>query len=525
VKQILTTPKILVAEDEPEVRGYLEVAFRSFGYSVELVEDGEETLVCLKENPDDYSLLLLDLMMPGKDGLETLRELRHFNTDLPVIVLSGASSPRQIVDAIKCGANDFLTKPVTHEDLNTAIQKALRAQPLTRVTSGATESISPLEEACFVASIWTKKLDLFLKHVGAADVPVLLQGETGVGKEVVARQIHSSSMRAKKPLLKLNCAALPSELIESELFGYERGAFTGAFQSKPGKFEIADGGTILLDEIGDMDFKLQAKLLQVLQDGDFTRLGGKEPRRVDVRVIAATHKDLEQDIADGRFREDLYYRLNVIRIEIPPLRERREEILPLAHFFIKKHTQSGRPVDINSGLKQTLLAHSWPGNIRELENVIRKLVVLRDSDMVAHELKLAAARRQRHAARNAPGDEGKDVITPLVESQSKGPSSSGFGHGVQAAEDGSVLSEEVRGLGRLLPKSSGEAAEPRNASVLRRVDEARKQAEIDAILGALRATLWNRKQAAALLRVDYKALLYKMKKLGIGEKASFRAAG
>ena len=197
-------------------------------------------------------------------------------------------------------------------------------------------------------------MDLFLDQVGSSEVPVLLQGETGVGKEVLARQIHACSRRAKKPFLKLNCAALPSELVESELFGYERGAFTGAFRNNPGKFELADGGTLLLDEIGDMDFKLQSKLLQVLQDGEFLRLGSKEICRVDVRVIAATHCDLDQAISDGRFREDLYYRLNVIRIEVPPLRDRGEEILSLAQFFLKKHTPPGEaPVEMSSSLRQT----------------------------------------------------------------------------------------------------------------------------------------------------------------------------
>ena len=209
---------------------------------------------------------------------------------------------------------------------------------------------------------------------------MLIQGETGVGKEVFARELHAHSPRAKRSFLKLNCAALPSELVESELFGYERGAFTGAFQRKPGMFEQADGGTIMLDEIGDMDFKLQAKLLQVLQDHEFQRVGGKGCIRVDVRVIAATHCDLEQAIAEDRFREDLFYRLNVVSVRVPPLRERREDILAMAEFLARKHAPPGAaPPPIPPSLQEMFLAYDWPGNIRELENVIRKFLIFRDA--------------------------------------------------------------------------------------------------------------------------------------------------
>jgi two-component system response regulator AtoC len=384
------------------------------------------------------------------------------------------------------------------------------------MTISVRESGTRSEEACIASSSWSKKLDLFLRQVGSSEVPVLLQGETGVGKEVLARQLHTCSPRAKKPLLKLNCAALPSELIESELFGYERGAFTGAFRSSPGKFEAANGGTILLDEIGDMDFKLQAKLLQVVQDGEFLRLGGAEVCRVDVRVISATHCDLEQAIVDGRFREDLYYRLNIIRIEVPPLRERKEEILPLAQFFIKKHLKPGDvPLEISSGVKQTLLAHSWPGNIRELENVIRKMVVLRRPELVVEELRRTAIRRPTTIVRGASLNDHRwtdglqaesGQITPATlpdERRNASPNRAGYTEVSSIALPAETSDADSRGT---------------PTSILRKVDEARKQAEIEAIVAALNASLWNRKEAAGLLRVEYKALLYKMKKLGIGEK-------
>lgn len=318
---------------------------------------------------------------------------------------------------------------------------------------------------------WTSRIELLLSRVGAAEVPVLIQGETGSGKEVLARRLHSYSNRADKPFLKLNCAALPAELVESELFGYERGAFTGALQNKPGMFATADGGTLLLDEIGDMDFKLQAKLLQVLQDQEFLPLGSSKPVRVDVRVIAATHCDLEKAIADGRFREDLYYRLNVIAIQVPPLRDRSDEILILAQTLLRKHAGPDTALPrITRELELALLAHNWPGNVRELENVMRRFLVFRDPEALAEELRSKTRRIQAPALK-----------IPAPVSSNPTPA---------AAE---------------------------STPVLRMVEEARAQAESEAILAALRSTNWNRKSAAKLLKIDYKALLYKMKKLGIGE--------
>jgi two-component system response regulator AtoC len=318
-----------------------------------------------------------------------------------------------------------------------------------------------------------QKIQSLVAQIGLSEAPVLIQGETGSGKEVFARELHVNSPRANKIFLKLNCAALPSELVESELFGYERGAFTGAFQKKSGMFETADGGTILLDEIGDMDVRLQAKLLQVLQDREFQRIGGKDVIKVDVRVMAATHRDLEKAIVERTFREDLYYRLNVINVVLPPLRERKEDIVPLAEYLLKKHAPAGKPVPVLTlDLKHALMTYHWPGNIRELENVIRKLIVFRDVDLVAQDLHARAIRK------------------PLI-----------------AASAGSPMRTEANPT----PANHGSEDTP----ILEQVTKAKHQAETDAILAALKSTRWNRKQAAALLKIDYKALLYKMKKLGL----------
>jgi two-component system, NtrC family, response regulator AtoC len=476
-QRIMPTRKILLGEDELEVRSYLEMALQCHGYSIEAAEDGEEVLTCLERERDKISLVLLDIMMPRKDGLETLREIRRFDRELPVVMLSGASSPLKVVEAMKSGATDFLPKPVSHQDLCGAIEKALGATNATPALAvrAMTESPSLRADTNPTTAVRVKALDPMLRQIGSSEVPVLIQGETGVGKEVLARQLCAQSARADKGFLKLNCAALPSELIESELFGYERGAFTGAFQKKPGMFELADGGTILLDEIGDMDYKLQAKLLQVLQDQEFQRLGGKETIRVNIRVIAATHCDLEKAITEGRFREDLYYRLNVVTIRVPPLRERPDEILTLAEFLLRKHGRPGTaPLAITPALHQAMLVYQWPGNIRELENVMRKYVVIRDADFMVDDLR-ARALRQGAAGR--------------------------ANHRAMAAAAGTSAVEVFE--------------EPPFTPILKQVKKAKEQAETDAILVALSSTRWNRKQAAQILNVDYKALLYKMKKLSI----------
>jgi transcriptional regulator with PAS, ATPase and Fis domain len=361
-----------------------------------------------------------------------------------------------------------------------------------------------------------------------------LRGETGVGKEVLARKLHDQSKRAGRPFLKLNCAALPAELVESELFGYERGAFTGAFKNTPGKFEMANNGTILLDEIGDMDFRLQAKLLQVLQDREFLRLGAKDTSRVDVRVMAATHCDLEKAITEARFREDLYYRLNIIEVHVPPLRERKDEVIELADFFLRKHSTGDAP-EIPSRLRQALLDHDWPGNIRELENVMRKFLVFGSAEMTVAELKKA------RGAVAANGHKLEVATTEALHSPARC-------NNHESSTSGNILLEPVLGNGQEAfelpppyrmqgfrfatapewtkgPATASPASvtphlddSSRGSSILAEVDRARKRAEVEAITGALNSTLWHRKQAAKLLKIDYKVLLYKMKRLGIGGK-------
>lgn len=460
---------IVVGEDELEVLSYLEMALRCLGYSVESAQDGDEVLACLRSSTPQVSAVLLDIMMPNRDGLDTLREIRLINPQLPVIMISGASSTVNIITAMKCGATDFLCKPVSHDNLRKALDQALEMKA--PVHPAPSRNTAPVKNSFVGPDPRMKEIQALIGPVGWSEASVLIQGETGSGKEVLARELHAQSPRANKPFLKLNCAALPSELVESELFGYERGAFTGAFQKKAGMFEMADSGTMLLDEIGDMDVRLQAKLLQVLQDQEFQRIGGKEVIKVDVRIISATHRELERAISDGTFREDLYYRLNVINLRVPPLRDRKEDIVPMAEFLIEKHAGKGVPIpSITLDLQHALMTYHWPGNVRELENCVRRFMILRDPDSIVRELYAKAARKQPLSAQ-------------VVENHTSA------------------------------------AQETDSSPILEQVTKVKRQAETTAILAALESTHWNRKRAAALLKIDYKALLYKMKTLGVEDRS------
>jgi len=431
---------ILVVEDDADARSYLEMVVRFLGYGAAIAKDGEEALSCLEANRA-ISLVLLDLEMPHKDGLETLREMRNVGRDQPVIMLSEVAATTTVVQAIRTGATDFLGKPIDHDHLILAIRSALEGDP------------QAVTEACLTESWMGKDMRATWRRVAASDLPLLIEGETGAGKESLARRIHAQSPRARKPFLKLNCAALPGELAGNEL---------------------AHGGAILLDEIGDMDIRLQGKLVRVLEDNECERPGGEGRSPLDVRVMAATQCDLRKAIDAGRFRADLYYRLNVVNIRVPALRERKADIPAAAEFFLRKHRTEG-PSDslLSPALRQAMLEYEWPGNLREMENMMRRLLVLQDPDEIVGQLISASA------------------------------------HG--SLPDG-VIRFQPAGAASSTGSSLGFPS-------LEKVNEAKRKAETEAILRALDASRWNRKQAAKILRIDYKALLYKMHKLEIDQSA------
>ena len=491
---------ILLVDDDLDVRSYLETVLRCQGFAVEVADTVKEAVTSLQARESPVAALVLDFVMPHRDGIAALKEIRQNHRDLPVIAISGSAPPLGGAEAMEEGAKYIVVRPNCPEDLRRALNIVLPTAPPAAPNSPES-SPAPLNRQVFFGTApKIRALQRLINQIGWSEAPVLIQGETGTGKEVFARELHARSRRCKREVLKLNCAALPSELVESELFGYERGAFTGAFQKKVGMFEVADGGTIMLDEIGDMDYKLQAKLLQVLQDHEFTRLGGKDCIHVDVRVIAATHRDLQKAIAEGNFREDLYYRLNVVSIRVPPLRERREDIIPMAEFLARKHSPPDEPpVQFPLSLQDAMLRYRWPGNVRQLENVIRKYLIIRDAGQIELEL--------RSMLPSAAGEVvAVAVPTPAPANAVVPPARSANGAEHTNGANGNHAETQV--------------AVEDDTPVLQQVARAKREAERSAILAALKTTNWNRRQAAVKLKTDYKALLYKMKVLGIHKDES-----
>lgn len=370
-------PYVLVVDDEKDIQISMTGILEDEGYAVTAVESGEKALNLLEEEEPD--ILFLDIWLPGKDGLEILDKVRRDFSDLPVIMISGHGNIETAVETIKKGAIDFIEKPLSLEKVIVTAQKALEIKTLrqenrdlrSRVRLDYVQDLTGESES--IQSLRTQ-----IKRVAPTDSWVLITGENGTGKEIVARSIHQKSKRAKKSMIAVNCAAIPDELIESELFGYEKGAFTGANKSHIGKFELAHKGTLFLDEIGDMSLKTQAKILRILEEQSFERLGGEKSINVDVRVIVATNKDLKQEIQKGRFREDLYYRLKVFPLHVPPLRERPEDIPVLLDEFLNSLTQENgfKPIKLTEDALQALKMYNWPGNVRELKNFLERMLIM-----------------------------------------------------------------------------------------------------------------------------------------------------
>ncbi len=446
--------RVLLADDDSSVRRVLEFKLKQRGLDVVTARDGQEALDMLRER--SFDLLLSDIRMPKVDGIELLLQVSTLRPRLKVILITAHATVSQAVEAVKLGAFDYITKPFEDEELFLAIDKALQFDSLERENRRLKTRLKQTEKSkkLIGASPAFKAMMATVKAIAATDATVLLTGESGTGKELVARTIHDLSHRTEGEFIAVNCGAIPKDLIESELYGYMRGAFTGAVRDKKGKFELADGGTLLLDEIADLPMDLQAKLLRVLQEHTVEAIGSERSRAVDVRVIAATNASLEEQVTEGRFRDDLYYRLNVIPIEVPSLRDRQEDIPLLIDSFLSRMAE-GETVSVDAGLMDRLLAHHWPGNVRELQNMIERLVLLRHSNTLT--------------AQSLPDD-----------------------------------------FGRFDPRSLRAAPTPGEHLTFH-------DAERRLILNALVKCGWNKSKAAKFLSIPRHVLIYRIKKYGLSE--------
>ena len=376
---------VLIVDDDPTQRRLLQAVVEKSGFSTLQADNGDGALeIALGANSDKVSVMLLDLVMPGRDGMETLDELALKRPDLPVIVLTGKGSIETVVKAMKAGARDFIVKPASPERIIVSIRNALEMNTLvTEVTRLKKTSEGSLQFNDLIGNAGTMRTVVAMGERGAkANIPILITGESGVGKEVIARAIQGASDRAGRPFITVNCGAIPENLVESILFGHEKGSFTGANNKHLGKFQEAHTGTLFLDEIGELPLDMQVKLLRVLQEGEVDPVGAKRPTPVDVRIISATNRDLQECVADGSFREDLYYRLNVFPIAVPPLRERREDIPALTEHFIRRFNAQER-LNISGALHETielLQNYEWKGNVRQLENMIFRAMILSDGE-------------------------------------------------------------------------------------------------------------------------------------------------
>jgi nitrogen regulation protein NR(I) len=458
-------PHVLIVDDELNIRRVLAAMLKREGYEVTTASDGEQALGVLQKSPTH--VVVTDLVMPRLGGMDLLKKVRDDFPDVPVIMITAHGTVDSAVTALKAGAFDYITKPFEQEELRKVIAKAARAHDLERQNVHGEGGPALIGHSSAMRNVYE-----VIGKVADSPSTVLISGESGTGKELVAQALHRGSSRQDKPLIKVNCAAIPKDLVESELFGYEKGAFTGAVTSKPGRFELADGGTLFLDEIGEVPQEMQVKLLRALQESEFERVGGIKTLRVDVRLIAATNRDLKSLIGDGRFREDLYYRLNVVPIHLPPLRERRDDIpLLVTHFIEKYNKRLGKKVErLDDDAIALLMAYGWPGNIRELENLMERSVLFADT-FVIRAAQLPDSLRERGTAG-----------TPLPIPALGGLSS-------------------IAGQGR--------------ASMREIVRQAQAELERELITRALEETGGNVTRAAKKLQISRKSLQVKMKELGL----------
>ncbi|MFI5368101.1 MAG: sigma-54-dependent transcriptional regulator [Spirochaetia bacterium] len=491
--------RLLVVDDDPTIRKFLRDLLEANGHEVDEAPDVRSATQMLKAR--EYVLVLTDLMLPDGDGLEVLRAARARPYNPEVLVITAYGTIDSAVEAVRGGAFDYLTKPIATQKLLLTVDRAIERRTLKDEVSSLRRAVgerySP-QNLLAVSPAMRRVLDL-VDVVAAADSGILIQGESGTGKELIARAIHFRGVRAARPFIAVNCAALPEALLESELFGYAKGAFTGAAAERKGLFEEADGGTLLLDEIGDMPMLLQGKLLRVLQEGEIRRVGSTSVSRVDVRILASTNKDLRALIVDGRFREDLFYRLNVIPLIIPPLRERREDIVPLCRHFLTAYAEKlGRmPQTLSAASEEIITRHDWPGNVRELENVmVRAVTLITSREISAEEFRmiftLGGARAPTYSADSAPTYSADSAPT-------------------YSADSAPTYSADPRA-------SAGQAAGGASPVENETAGRTMQSAEKDMIVRALQAADGNQTRAAQALDMGRNTLWRKMKKYGIDSR-------
>src|SRR4051794_3367013 len=480
--------RVLIVDDDVAMAKYLAAHLSRRNFEVTVASSEQEALRVFRSF--DPVLVLVETSMDGEAGNDTLQRLKQIKPTVSIMVLSASKDPELIFRASKLGADDYISKPVDPKELDVRISKVLDSQRLYSEVTQLREQVRRQTDFTMLFGTSPKMMEvkMTIEQVADTTATVLIRGESGTGKEVVARMVYSESSRCEKPFVKVNCAAIPHELLESELFGYEAGAFTGANRQKLGKFEQANGGTIFLDEISEMHPALQAKLLHVLQDHEFSRLGGKRDIQVDVRVLAATNKPLERAVEEGVFREDLFYRLNVVTIHIPPLRERREEVPVFLKYFLEKYSEhyGKKPSMFSEYAVARMMEYPWPGNIRELENLVKRYVIVGNEAQIIREL---------------------STHKPIVTS-------------VGAASPVAAGAPPMGGSTPPIQSSGNGTAELELPSLLEIGRRAAMQAEREAIERVLAQTRWNRRQAAKILRVSYKALLNKLKAIEEQGKAA-----
>jgi two-component system response regulator AtoC len=457
--------KLLVIDDEPKVSWLLNEGLGE-KYEIITARDGYEGLKLI--NQAQPNLVLLDIKMPGIDGLEVLEKIKALNQSLDVIMLSGHGETKNVVESIKRGAAEFINKPFDVKEVEIHLQNILEKTQLKKEVHQLRNELRKKTQSEQLVGDSAKMIETknVVEQVADSELTVLIRGESGTGKEIIARMLHSLSLRKNEPFVKVNCAAIPRELLESELFGYEKGAFTGAHKTKPGRFEVANKGTIFLDEIGDLPLELQAKLLQVLEHYEFVRVGGIKSIKVDVRIVCATNRDLEKGLENQTMRDDLYYRLNEVTITLPVLRERKEDIPLLIEHFLKKYCglYSREYKPLSPEASRALVECDWPGNVRQLENVIKQIVVRGDENIIQDTLKKIPKAK--------PVFDPPDLEQTPIE---------------------------------------------KNYSLKNRVNKAVQEEEKNLIAEILQKTNWNRRKAAQILEISYRSLLYKIKEYGLNE--------